>query len=484
MTIALLDNLHVALPEMVILTTALLALLASLFLGHKYRSITLIIALIGLTISAVISSLFIGNFKTVILGGQFVSDDLAQLMKLFIAITVFLSFYYSKDYIAEHQLPVGDYYVLGLFSALGMMVLVSSHSLLTIYLGVELLSLPIYAMTAIRRNSGDAIEAALKYFTMGSIASGILLYGLSFVYGATGKLEILDIANAIASGAMENEGMLLAFALVFIVTAIGFKLAAFPFHMWAPDVYQGAPTSVTLFISTAPKIAAVGMAIRLLTTALGQVELASQWQLLLITMALLSTGLGNLLAVSQTNIKRLLAYSAISHAGYVLFGIIAGTSEGYSAALYYILIYALMSAAAFGLITLLSRNNIEIEAVEDLRGLNKRNPWLAFMMLIVMFSMAGVPPTVGFFTKLLVLKALVDVHLTWVAILGLIFAVIGAYYYLRIVKVMYFDDAKEENPIVLPTATNLIFSANCLALLYWGILPSGLISACIAAFSS
>ncbi|MCA0403700.1 MAG: NADH-quinone oxidoreductase subunit N, partial [Proteobacteria bacterium] len=236
--------------------------------------------------------------------------------------------------------------------------------------------------------------------------------------------------------------------------------------------------------STAPKIAAVGMAIRLLTTALGQVELASQWQLLLITMALLSTGLGNLLAVSQTNIKRLLAYSAISHAGYVLFGIIAGTSEGYSAALYYILIYALMSAAAFGLITLLSRNNIEIEAVEDLRGLNKRNPWLAFMMLIVMFSMAGVPPTVGFFTKLLVLKALVDVHLTWVAILGLIFAVIGAYYYLRIVKVMYFDDAKEENPIVLPTATNLIFSANCLALLYWGILPSGLISACIAAFSS
>ncbi|MCA0404087.1 MAG: NADH:ubiquinone oxidoreductase subunit N, partial [Proteobacteria bacterium] len=252
MTIALLDNLHVALPEMVILTTALLALLASLFLGHKYRSITLIIALIGLTISAVISSLFIGNFKTVILGGQFVSDDLAQLMKLFIAITVFLSFYYSKDYIAEHQLPVGDYYVLGLFSALGMMVLGSSHSLLTIYLGVELLSLPIYAMTAIRRNSGDAIEAALKYFTMGSIASGILLYGLSFVYGATGKLEILDIANAIASGAMENEGMLLAFALVFIVTAIGFKLAAFPFHMWAPDVYQGAPTSVTLFISTAP----------------------------------------------------------------------------------------------------------------------------------------------------------------------------------------------------------------------------------------
>ncbi|WED43158.1 NADH-quinone oxidoreductase subunit NuoN [Legionella cardiaca] len=478
---ALLENLHIALPEMIVLITACVALLGDLFLRHRYKSIAFIIAEIGLILAAGVSFLFLGSFKTTILGGLFISDDMAQLMKLFIYLCVFLGFFYSRNYIDERQIPSGDYYILGLFSTLGMMVLVSAHSLLTIYLGLELLSLPLYAMTAIRRTNSDAAEAAMKYFVMGAIASGMLLYGLSLLYGATGKLDLLDIANAVAAN-WQQQNMLLSFALVFILAGVGFKLAAMPFHMWAPDVYQGAPTSVTLFLSTAPKVAAVGMGLRLLTLALP--DASAQWQQLLIVMALLSTGLGNMLAITQSNIKRLLAYSAISHIGYALFGILAATAAGYAAALYYVLVYALMTVAAFGLIVLMSKNGVEIEAVDDLKGLNKRNPWIAFMMLIIMFSMAGVPPTVGFFTKLLVLKALVDVNLTWVAVLGLIFAVMGAYYYVRIVKVMYFDEATDANQLQFSTPMNLVFSANCLALLFLGIFPAGLISACINAFAS
>jgi NADH-quinone oxidoreductase subunit N len=359
-------------------------------------------------------------------------------------------------------------------------VLVSAHSLLTIYLGLELLSLPLYAMTAIRRTNSDASEAAMKYFVMGSIASGMLLYGISLLYGATGNLDLHDIAHSITLIGQQQHG-LLSFAMVFIVAGVGFKLAAVPFHMWAPDVYSGAPTSVTLFISAAPKIAALGMMLRLLT--LGLVDLAAQWQMLILVMALLSTGLGNLLAVAQTNIKRLFAYSAISHSGYALFGILAATTAGYSASVYYMLIYSITSAAAFGLIVLMSQHGLEVETIDDLKGLSKRNPWLAFMMMIILFSMAGVPPTVGFFAKLLVLKALVDVHMTWVAVLGLVFAVIGAFYYLRIIKVMYFDEASDLTPVRLPRLTTLIFSANGLALLYLGIFPGALIGACISAFS-
>ena len=341
------------------------------------------------------------------------------------------------------------------------------------------MSLPLYAMTAIKRTDSDASEAAMKYFVMGAIASGMLLYGISLVYGATGKLDLLEIANTVAAN-WQQQNTLLAFALVFIMAGVGFKLAAVPFHMWAPDVYQGAPSSVTLFISTAPKIAALGMAFRLLT--IGLVDVTVQWQQIILVMSLLSAGLGNLFAVVQTRIKRLFAYSAISHIGYALFGILAANAAGYSAALYYIVVYALMSAAAFGLIVLMSNKGMEIDSIDDLKGLNKRNPWLAFMMLIVMFSMAGVPPTVGFFTKLLVLKALVDVQLTWVAVLGLLFTVIGAYYYLRIVKIMYFDQPVHNEPVLLGRVSNLIYSINCLSLLYLGIFPGALIAVCINAF--
>lgn len=479
--ITLFDNIHVALPEIILLITTCLALLADLFFKESCKNAALIIACIGLVVAAFISFLLLGNFSTVILGGLFISDDIAQLMKIFIDITVLLSFLYSHHYIQAREISSGDYYVLGLFSTMGMMFLVSAHSLLTIYLGLELLSLPIYAMTAMRRSSGDGSEAAMKYFVMGAIASGMLLYGLSLVYGATGKLDLVEVANAIAVNWQQNSAMLI-FALVFIVAGVGFKLAAVPFHMWAPDVYEGAPTSVTLFISAAPKIAAIGMTLRLLT--FGLADAAIQWQQLILVMALLSTAVGNIFAVVQTNIKRLLAYSAIAHVGYALFGILAGTEAGYAAALYYILVYSLMSVGAFGLIVLLSTNGVEIENISDLKGLNNRNPWLAFMMMIVMFSMAGVPPAVGFFTKLLVLKALVDVNLVWVAVLGLFFAVIGAYYYIRIIKVMYFEDVADCSPVIISQGVTLVYSLNCLALLYLGIFPAALINACMSAFAS
>ncbi|KTC94418.1 NADH-quinone oxidoreductase subunit NuoN [Legionella erythra] len=477
---SLLDNIHVALPEIILLITAALALLSDLFLRDYCKNIALTLSIIGLVFCTVISTLLLGSYKSIIFGGLFISDDSAQLMKIFIYLCAIFSFIYSRDYVDERQIPSGDYYVLGLFSTLGMMVLVSAHSLLTIYLGLELLSLPLYAMTAIRRTNSDAAEAAMKYFVMGAIASGMMLYGLSLIYGATGKLDLLDIANAIAANWQEQD-TLLSFGLVFIMVGVGFKLASMPFHMWAPDVYQGAPSSVTLFLSAAPKIAAIGMTLRLLTLAL--VDISAQWQQLLMIMALLSTGFGNLFAIAQNNIKRLLAYSAISHVGYALFGILTATEAGYAAALYYVLVYSIMTVAAFGLIVLLSNHGLEVESVDDLKGLNKRNPWIAFLMLIVMFSMAGVPPTVGFFTKLLVLKALVDVHLTWVAVLGLLFAVVGAYYYVRIVKVMYFDDAKDNAPVQISTSSQFFYSINCLSLLYLGIFPSGLISACINAFA-
>lgn len=477
--IALLDNIQLALPEMIVLATACLALLADLFFHERCKSIAYTISCIGLLLTLCVSSLFLGNYKLLILNGLFISDDTGHIMKIFIYITVLLSFVYSRHYIDERKMPSGDYYVLGLFSTLGMMVLVSAHSLLTIFLGLELMSLPLYAMTAIRRTNSDASEAAIKYFVMGAIASGMLLYGISLLYGATGKLDLLEVANVVSAN-WQQESNLLTFALVFVLAGVGFKLAAVPFHMWAPDVYQGAPTSVSLFISTAPKIAALAMAFRLLT--IGLIDITAQWQQIILVMALLSTGLGNLFAVVQTNIKRLLAYSAISHVGYALFGILSASSAGYSAALFYIVVYALTSAAGFGLIVLMSSHGMEVEAIDDLKGLNKRSPWLAFMMLIVMFSMAGVPPTVGFFTKLLVLKALVDVHLTWVAVLGLLFTVIGAFYYLRIVKVMYFDTATYNEPVVLNKTNSIVFSLNCLVLLFLGIFPGALITLCMNAF--
>ncbi|MCC5791989.1 MAG: NADH-quinone oxidoreductase subunit NuoN [Legionellaceae bacterium] len=472
-------NIHLALPEIMILSTAVLALLADLFLKERAPSAPFILASLGLFLAASCSFMYLGNYRTILLHGMFVSDDMAQLMKLFIYISVYLSFVYSRKFLQTHEMASGDYYVLGLFATLGMMIMVSAYSMLSLYLGLELLSLPLYAMTAMRRTDGIAAEAAMKYFVMGSIASGMLLYGMSLLYGATGQLQLGELANTIATN-WQQETSLLSFALVFIIAGLGFKLAAAPFHMWAPDIYAGAPSSVTLFIGAAPKIAALGILFRMLT--IGLVDISAQWQQLVLVMALLSTGLGNILAIVQNNIKRLLAYSAISHIGYALFGVLAGNEAGYAAALYYILMYSLMSVAALGLLVLLSQRT-DILYVDDLKGLNRRHPWLALMMLLVMFSMAGVPPLVGFFAKMLVLKALIDVQLTWVAVIGLLFAVVGAFYYLRVVKVMYFDEAESSERFSIGPAVLTMFSVNCLLLLYFGLFPSALINSCISAFT-
>lgn len=477
----LLDNIHLASPEIIILITAVCALLGDLFVPRRGAIVAFAIAAIGVLAALSESLCFLSEPKTLLFSGAFVSDAMSHLMKIFINLSVFLCLLYGRDYLEERGIPAGDYTVLALFSTLGMMVLVSAHSLLTIYLGLELFSLPLYALTAIRRTETEGAEAAMKYFIMGAMVSGVLLYGMSLLYGATGTLTFDGIAQALQTDVMQTQQGLLTFALVFLASGVAFKLAAVPFHLWAPDVYDGAPSATTLFISAAPKIAAVGMAIRIFTLGWGDMLEASQH--ILLVLALLSTGLGNILAIVQTNIKRLFAYSAISHAGYALFGLLAATPEGYSAALYYIVVYALMSVAGLGLIVLLSRDGMELIQINELRGLNQRKPWLAFLMMLVLFSMAGVPPLVGFLTKLLVLKALVDAGMLWVAVVGLLFAVIGAFYYLRVVKVMYFDSPVDTAEIVLPKSTQFIFSLNGLALLFLGIFPGALMMLCLRAFA-
>jgi len=469
----------VAAPEIIVLIMAVITLLVSLFV--KEQRIYFVYALVQLTLglSAYFSIAQIGNSSTSSLAfnGLYMADDIGNWLKIFIDISAFGSFYYAKNYVQENNMPSSEYYLLGLLSVLGMLVLCSAHSLLMIYLGLETLSLPIYAMIALRRDVENALEASIKYFVMGAIASGMLLYGMSMLYGTTGSLDFSIIAQKTATA----SSLMASFGLVFLIAGIGFKLAAVPFHMWAPDVYTGSPTSVTLFLSTAPKIAGFAMAIRLLIFAVP--GMLTQWQPILIILTILSTAVSAFLAIAQTNIKRLLAYSTIGHMGYALFGLISGTPAGYAASLFYILIYSLMSLAAFALITLMSRQGIEIQNIDDFKGLNSRNPWLAFLMLLLLLSLAGVPPLAGFFTKLLVLKALVDVGFIKLAIFGLIMAVISAFYYIRIIKVMYFDNAPAEfKKIILTKGEHAFFSINTLSLLFLGIFPNALIQACLSAF--
>lgn len=463
-------NINTSTPEIILLITICVCLLAGLFSKAKSEMITYSITLLGLLITIINACFHYGSYPQIAYHGMYISDNLALLMKIFTSITVMLMIIYSRQYMFDRNASMSDYYLLILFSTLGMFVLISSASMLTIYLGLELLSLPLYTLTAILRTDAKNTEASMKYFIMGAIASGFILYGISLVYGVTGKLNLIDISNVITSGNQAHSA-LLVFAIVFLVAGIGFKISSVPFHMWAPDIYDGAPLSITTLISSAPKIAAFGMAFRILT--LGMQDLAPSWQQILIVMSILSIAIGNIVAVSQLNIRRMLAYSAISHSGYALLGMISLTSQGYSASVFYILVYALMSVAAFGLLVILSTPEKTIHEIDDLAGLNQTHPWLAFLMMLVMLSMAGVPPTVGFFTKLFVLKSLIDVGMTWLAIIGLFFAVIGAYYYLRVIKVMYFDDY---NPVLNRQKTSptlvFIYSINALTLLYFGIFPT------------
>ena len=399
------------------------------------------------------------------------------MLKLFLYLTVAVVLVYSRDYLRVRGLYKGEFFVLALFALLGMMVMVSASHFLTLYLGLELLSLSLYAMVALQRDSSVATEAAMKYFVLGALASGMLLYGMSMVYGVTGSLGLGDMA--IALQAAPSMRIPLVFGLVFIVAGLAFKLGAVPFHMWIPDVYHGAPTAMTLFIGSAPKIAAFAFVIRILGQGLE--SQVGDWRDMLVILAVLSMALGNIAAIAQTNLKRMFAYSTISHMGFMLLGILAGSQNGYGSAMFYVLVYALMSLGGFGMILLLSRAGFEADQLDDFKGLNRRSPWLAFLMLLLMFSMAGVPPTVGFYAKLSVLQAVVGIGYVWLAVAAVLFSLIGAFYYLRIVKLMYFDAPLDTAPITASPDARVVMSVNGLAILALGIVPQPLMAVCIHA---
>lgn len=467
-------------PEIFLSSMACVVLLVDLVLTDRNRFI--VYALTQATLLGTLLLLYntLSMPPSHAFSGMFVHDGMSVVLKIAMTVMVMFAFVYSRSYLQERDMYRGEYFVLGLFGLVGMMVIASASHLLSLYMGLELMSLCLYAMVAFRRDSVVATEAAMKYFILGALASGLLLYGMSLIYGVTHTLDITMVRKTI--GAMEPGNIPLIFGLVFVLSALAFKLGAVPFHMWVPDVYQGAPTSVTAYLSTAPKIAAFAMFMRLLVGGLE--GLAEHWQTMLVIIAILSMAVGNIIAIAQTNIKRMLAYSAISHMGFLLLGILAATKNGYSSAMLYALVYASMSLAAFGLIMLLSRSGFESEELDDFKGLNQRNPWLAFLMMITMFSMAGVPPTVGFYAKFMVIQAVVDIDMVWLAIVAVLLAVIGVFYYLRVVKLMYFEEATDSMPIEARTDVRWALNINVIALILVMPFIGKLTEWCIGAVNS
>jgi len=471
-------NMTPAIPEVFLLGMACTILIVDLFLTDRSRIVTYLLSQLALLGTMFLTLNSMSTETVLTFSNTFIRDPMSDVLKVAIYIATFITFMYAKDYLRDRGIFKGEFYVLGLFAALGMMILVSAHNFLTVYLGLELLSLSLYAMVAMQRDSILASEAAMKYFVLGAIASGMLLYGISIIYGLTGTLDLGEVAVKITA---LDQGVLLAFGLVFMIVGIAFKLGAVPFHMWVPDVYHGAPTAVTLFIGSAPKIAAFAMLMRLLVD--GLIGLHAQWEGILIILAVLSMGIGNLLAIAQGNIKRMLAYSTISHVGFLILGALTGTQSGFASSMFYTLVYVLMSLGGFGMVMLLSRKGFEAENLDDYKGLNARSPWYAFMMLILMFSMAGVPPFLGFWAKLVVLQEVIAADMMWLAIVGVVFSVIGAFYYLRIIKLMYFDQPEDTAPLVSSLDTRLMLSLNSLAVLGLGLFPGGLLAVCQAAFA-
>lgn len=472
-------NLSVALPELFLLALACGVLVVDVYLKDARRNVSYVLSQLGLLL---ILLLILANPATdtqLAFNSLFVSDPLSTALKAVVVILVMLVFVYSRRYLQQRDIFKGEFYVLGLFALLGMMVMISANHFLSIYLGLELLSLCLYAMVAFDRDNPNAAEAAMKYFVLGAIASGMLLYGMSMVYGMTGSLVISEVASAIEQ--LPENNIVLIFGLVFMVIGLAFKLGAVPFHMWVPDVYHGSPTTVTSYIASAPKVAAFAMIIRLLAEGMGSLQ--ADWQGMLVILAVLSMVLGNVIAIAQTNLKRMLAYSTISHVGFIMLGLLAGPEEGYAAAMFYTIVYALMTLGGFGVIILLTRKGFEADELNDFKGLNQRSPWFAFIMLILIFSMAGVPPTVGFWAKLAVLKAVVNIDMLWLALVAVFFSIIGIYYYLRIIKLMYFDEAEDNSAIECRTDMQIALSANGLSVLMLGLFPAALMSICVAAFA-
>ena len=474
-----LSQLMIVLPEVTLLSMVCLILMADVFLKPRYRLATYYLVQLTLVAAFVVTLPQFREYSSPILlfSHHYVVDKLAVLSKLFIYLFSFFAFAYARDYITTRKIPRSEFYLLALMSVLGMSVMASAYTFLTIFLGLELLSLPLYAIVAMYKQSSEATEAAMKYFVLGALASGFFLYGVSILYGISGSIEMGAVAHAVSL----RHDMVPLMALVFVLSGLLFKFGAVPFHMWVPDVYQGAATPVTLFIASAPKVAAFAITLRILMEALPDMQVG--WEHILMVVSIASMFFGNVLAIAQTNLKRMLAYSSIAHVGYTLLGIIAGpdSAEGYSAAMFYISTYVLVAAGAFAVISIMSKDGVDFDKLEDYRGLNARNPWLAFMMLLLLFSMAGVPPTVGFFAKLGLLEALVQAHYVWLAVLALLFALIGAYYYLRVVMVMYFEEPSESVvnvPVILSSNMLIAISLNGGAALVLGLLPSFLIDLC------
>ncbi|MBD8873965.1 NADH-quinone oxidoreductase subunit NuoN [Rhodanobacter sp. DHB23] len=464
-----LNDILVLLPEFYLVAVACLLLLLDAFMKPEQRGTLHWISVVVLLVATYLVVAGQPDVTVTAFGGMFVRDQVSEILKVFALLSTVLVFIYARPYLVERKQFIGEFYTLMIFAVIGVMLLVSAGNLIMVYLGLELLTLSSYALVALNRDSSLSSEAAIKYFVLGALSSGMLLYGMSMVYGATGSLDLVQLHTVVTQSAMPH---LLVFGLIFMLVGIAFKLGAAPFHMWIPDVYQGASTPVTTFIASTSKLAAFGMAWRLLETGLG--GLSQHWQPMLAAVAVLSMAIGNLVAIVQTNLKRMLAYSTISHMGYLLVGLVNAGPEGYSSAMFYAISYALMSTVSFGVILALSRAGFECEEISDLKGLNQRSPWFAALMALALFSLAGVPPLFGFYAKYLVLQAAIDAHMLWLAIVGAVFAIIGLYYYLHVVKVMYFDKP-EEGGADQPQADaslRVVLSINGLALLvlgvYWG----------------
>jgi NADH-quinone oxidoreductase subunit N len=466
-----------AAPEMLLMALGCAVLVADVYLGARMRNLTYQLTQASVVITAVLCIAMTPAEPIVGFHGTFVSDPMSGALKVAMLLIGYYAFFYARSYLSLRGELSGEYFVLGLFSLLGMMVLVSANSLLTVYLGLELMSLCLYAMVALRRESSIACEAAMKYFVLGALASGMLLYGISLIYGVTGSLQLQEVGAAAAG--LGRDNLVLVLGLVFSLVGVAFKLGAVPFHMWVPDVYEGAPTSVTLFIGTAPKIAAFGMLMRVLVDGLG--ALNADWSQMLAILAVLSMAIGNVVALSQRNIKRMLAYSTISHVGFVFLGVIAATPGGYAASMFYIITYSLMALGAFGMVIALGHKEFEADQLDDFKGLAREHPWFAFLTLILMLSMAGVPPFLGFWAKWSVLREVIAAGHLWLAVVGVLFSVVGLFYYLRVVRLAYFDEPAGDVHVGEGQDLRVMLSSNALVILALGIYPAALMGICIAA---
>jgi NADH-quinone oxidoreductase subunit N len=478
-----------AAPEIILTVMGMVILILDALSSSARRTLAYGLSLVTLAVLALVS---FWQWNMGLVGetffGMYTADPLAHLLKMASYISVALTLIYGREYLqSRDMLRGGEFYVLVLFALLGQMVMISAGNFLTIYLGLELMSLALYALVAIRRDHAQSTEAAMKYFVLGALASGFMLYGMSMLYGATGNLDLGNIADAINSGQIDY--LPLTFGVVFLVAGLAFKLGAVPFHMWVPDVYQGSPTAVTLVLAAAPKLAAFAITLRILVVSLG--DLTSDWQPMLLILAFLSLAIGNLTAIMQTNFKRMLAYSTISHMGFILLGLASGSLDGdkqfdtesYGSALFYMLTYVLTTLASFGLIMLMTREGHECEDISDLKGLNRRSPWMAALLLILMCSLAGLPPLVGFDAKLLILQTLLKSDRLWMAVLAVLFSLIGAFYYLRVIKVMYFDEPEAAAPAMTTVywVPRSLIIINGLAVLLLGLMPNGLLVLCLQA---